>query len=55
MEEDQRDKGPLSMMRTRPISKERRRNRGMTLTQCMPVVGGVRSSYTPIRVAAVTG
>lgn len=28
---------------------------GMTLTQCMPVVGGARSSYTPIRVAAVAG
>ena len=28
---------------------------GMTLTQCMPVVGGARSSYTPISVAAVAG
>lgn len=27
----------------------------VTLTQCMPVVGGARSSYTPIRVAAVAG
>lgn len=27
----------------------------MRLTQCMPVVGGARSSYTPIRVAAVAG
>lgn len=31
------------------------RTTGMTLTQCMPVVGGARSSYTPIRVAAVGG
>lgn len=27
----------------------------IALTQCMPVVGGARSSYTPIRVAAVAG
>lgn len=44
-----------SAVRGWPISKEQRENRGMTLTQCMPVVGGARSSYTPIRVAAVAG